>query len=146
MKHLLKQLTIAAFTVACTAIAHADTIDFSASITGTVSLDPAGRCAPVPTINSAGTGAATLLGDFVDVQSDCMTSPFTFDQGLFAFTSLLIPENSLFGTYFAVAAPQDDLLALTSILVVTGGTGAFANEFGAIFGLETLDRTTGNIQ
>lgn len=143
MKQVLKQLTIAALLhVACGALAHAATIDFSASITGTSFLDLVGRCGAVPTVNITGTGAATLLGDFVDVQSHCLTSESSLDDGIFEFTSVSNPEDSLFGTYFAVASSQDGTLDFTSILLATGGTGVFADSFGAIFGLGTLDQGT----
>jgi len=143
MKHLLKQLTIAALFAVPYGVAHASTIDFAGSLTGAASIDSAGRCAPFPTVSATGTGVATPLGDFADVQSDCMTSESSFDQGEFDFTSISNPADSLFGTYFTVASSPDGLLDITSILVVTGGTGLFAGDFGAIFGLGTLDVTTG---
>ena len=145
MKHLVKQLTIAALLAFPYGVAYASTIDFDGTVTGAASIDSAGRCAPLPTVSITGTGAATPLGDFADVQSDCMTSESSFDQGTFDFTSVSNPEDSLFGTYFAVASSQDELLDITSILVVTGGTGLFAGDFGAIFGIGTLDLTTGTL-
>ena len=145
MKHLLKQITIAAiFAGTCGALAHASTIDFSGSVTGMASFDSGGRCAPSPTLNATGAGVSTALGDFVDIQNACMTSDSSFDDGAFDFKSVSNPENSFFGTYFAVASSQDGMLELTSIFLVTGGTGLFANDFGAIFGLGTLDQSTGS--
>jgi hypothetical protein len=144
MIHLLKQLAISAiFAVAGGAVAHAETVDFSGSLTATVSVDLAGRCASFPTFNAIGTGIATLLGDFTDVQSDCMTSDSSFDQGIFEFRSVSIPGDSLFGTHFAVASSQEGTFELTSILLVNGGTGRFANAFGALFGFGTLDEGPG---
>ena len=143
MKHLLKQLTIAALFAVVYGVAHASTIDFAGSLTGAASISSAGRCAPFPIVSTTGTGVATPLGDFADVQSDCMTSESSFDQGVFDFTSISDPADSLFGTYFAVASSQDGLLDITSILLVTGGTGLFGGDFGAIFGIGTLDAKTG---
>jgi len=143
VKYLLKQLTIAAILAIPYAVAHASTIDFVGRLTGAASIDTAARCAPFPTVSATGAGVGTLLGDFADVQSDCMTSESSFDQGTFDFTSVSNPEDSLFGTYFAVASSQDGLLDLTSILVVSGGTGLFTGDFGAIFGFGTLDVETG---
>jgi hypothetical protein len=147
VKHLLRQLTITAavtivFNVLCGAIAHATTIDFSGTIIGTASIDPAGRCGSAPTENITGTGVATILGDFVDVQSHCITSESSLDDGMFEFTSVSNPDDSLIGTYFAVASSQDGMLDFTAILLATGGTGVFADGFGAIFGLGTLDEGT----
>lgn len=146
MIHLLRQLTISAIcVVAGGAVVHAETVDFSGSFTATVSVELAGRCASFPTFNAIGTGIATLLGDFTDVQSDCMTSDSSFDQGVFEFRSISIPEDSLFGTHFAVASPQEGTFELTSILLVNGGTGRFANAFGALFGLGTLDEESSSL-
>jgi hypothetical protein len=144
VKHIVKQLTMAAVLALAGGVsAHADITNFSGSITGTASTDAAGRCTASLTVNATGTGVATLLGDFLDVQSHCMTSESSFDQGVFDFASLTAPDDSLFGTYFAVATSQDGILEFDSILLVTGGTGLFANDFGALFGLGTLDENTG---
>jgi len=143
MNYLLKQLTIVALFAVSYGVVHASTIDFVGSLTGKASIDSAGRCAPSPTVSTTGTGVSTPLGNFADVQSDCMTSESSFDQGVFDFTSISNPADSLLGTYFAVASSQDGLLDITSILLVTGGTGLFAGDFGAIFGIGTLDTETG---
>lgn len=142
MKRLLTQLVIVF--VASLSLARATTIDFSGSVTGVLSTDPAGRCAPIPTVTTTGTGVATLLNDFSLAQSHCVTSDSSFDDGIFAFTSISAPEDSLFGTYFAVASPDSGATVdFTAILLVTGGTGQFENSFGAIFGLGTLNQDTG---
>jgi len=144
MKHLPRLTKAVILAVAYGALANASTIDFSGSVTGTTSFGSSGRCAPSPTLSASGNGVATVLGDFVDVQSACMTSESSFDDGVFAFTFDSNPGSSFFGTYFAVASSEDGLLELTSIFLVTGGTGLFANGFGAIFGLGTLDQSTGS--
>jgi hypothetical protein len=56
----------------------------------------------------------------------------------------LNPGDSLFGTYFTSASLDEGTLDLTSIFLVTGGTGLFANDFGAIFGLGSLNDDTGS--
>ncbi len=144
MKHLTKQfVTALVFAIACGAFTYGDTIDFAGSVAGTFTVDNTGPCAPSPTVVSAGIGEGTLLGSFVAAQSHCMTSDTTFDQGVFDFTSVANPGDSLSGSYFAVASSQDGLLDFTSILLVEGGTGLFAEGVGAIFGTGTLDETTG---
>jgi len=141
---VFKLLMIAAgFAMAHGALARASTIDFAGTVQGTASVDLAGRCAPSPTTNVNGTGFSDLLGGFADVQSDCMTSDSSIDDGIFYFTSLSNPADSLFGAYFAAASLQDGILDFTSILLINGGTGAFAGDFGAVFGVGTLDEGTG---
>jgi hypothetical protein len=140
MQQLLKAIfSIYVLSVAGGIVARGETIDFEGSFTASVSVDSVGRCAPFLTFNAAGGGVGTLLGDFISVQSDCRTSDSSFDEGVFEFRSVAVPEDSLFGTYFTVAAPQDGMLELTSILLVNGGTGRLGNTFGAIFGFGTLD-------
>jgi len=137
--------TICVLVVAGGVAARGSTIDFEGSFTASVSIDLAGRCAPFPAFNATGGGAARLLGDFINVQSDCRTSDSSFDEGVFEFRSVGDPEDSLFGTYFTVAAPQGGILELTSILLVNGGTGRLENTFGAIFGFGTLDEESSTI-
>jgi len=140
MRQLFKAIfTICVLVVAGGVAARGATVDFSGSFTAPVSIDSAGRCAPSPTFNAMGVGVATLLGDFINVQSDCNTSESSFDDGVFEFRSVAAPEDSLFGTYFTVGAPQDGFIELTSILLVNGGTGRLENTFGALFGFGTLD-------
>jgi hypothetical protein len=140
MHHLFKTVsTICVLAVAGGVAAHGATVDFEGSFSAPVSVDLAGRCGLFPTFNATGTGLAALLGDFINVQSDCRTSDSSFDDGVFEFRSTAAPQDSLFGTYFTVAAPQDGILELTSILLVNGGTGGLENTFGALFGFGILD-------
>jgi hypothetical protein len=141
MHQLFKTIsTICLLAVAGGVAAKGATIDFEGSFLAPVSIDGAGRCAPVPTFNAMGAGVGTLLGDFINTQSDCNTSESSFDDGVFEFRSVAAPQDSLFGTYFTVAAQQDGFLELTSILLVNGGTGRLENTFGALFGFGTLDQ------
>jgi hypothetical protein len=125
---------------------HADTINISGSVIGTASVDFAGRCAPLPTVNATGNGVASGLGNFFDTQSHCTTGPLSFDQGIFDLTSTDIPENSLLGTYFGMASSQDGLLEFTSTLLVTGGTGIFDNASGTLLSSGSLNENTGAFQ
>jgi hypothetical protein len=145
MRQLFKAVTTICVLVLGGVAASGATVDFQGSFTAPVSIDLGGRCAPFPTFNAMGGGVATLLGDFVNVQSDCRTSESSFDEGVFEFRSVAVPENSVFGTYFTVGAPQDGILELTSILLVNGGTGSLENTFGAIFGFGSLDEESSTI-
>ena len=121
----------------------ASTINVSGSVTGTASVDLADRCAPFPTMSASGAGVATGLGNFVDTQSHCTNGNFSFNQGIFDLTSTDIPGSSLFGTYSGTASVQNGLLDFTSTLLVTGGTGLFSNDSGALLSSGVLDENTG---
>lgn len=124
-------------------VAHASTINISGNVAGTSSVDLAGRCAPFPTVSATGTGVATGLGNFVDTQSHCTNGNFSFNQGIFDLVSTDTPGNSLFGTYNGTASLQNGSLDFTSTLLVTGGSGLFANDVGALLSTGALNESTG---
>jgi hypothetical protein len=123
-------------------VVHAATVNISGSVMGTASVDLVGRCAPFPTVSATGSGMATGLGNFVDSQSHCTNGNFSFNQGMFELTSTDTPGNSLFGTYTGTASLQNGLLDFTSTLLVTGGTGLFANESGTLLSSGALNEAT----
>jgi hypothetical protein len=144
MKYAPKQLTfLAVLGVHSGTLIHAATIDFSGSIVGTASIALSGRCAPFPTVNAGGTGVASGLGNFVDLQSHCTTSGSSFDQGTFELISVAHPEDSLFGTYSGTASVQEGLLNFRSQLLVAGGTGVFADASGTVSSSRALNENTG---
>lgn len=124
-------------------VVNASTINISGSVMGTASVDLAGRCAPFPTVSATGTGLASGLGNFTDTQSHCTNGSFSFNQGIFDLVSTDTPGDSLFGIYSGTASLQGGLLDFTSTLLVTGGTGLFANGSGTLFSTGALNENTG---
>ena len=124
-------------------VVNASTIFISGSVMGTASVDMAGRCAPFPTVSATGTGSATGLGNFTDTQSHCTNNNFSFNQGIFDLVSTDTPGDSLFGIYSGTASLQGGLLDFTSTLLVTGGTGLFANDSGTLLSTGALNENTG---
>ena len=121
----------------------AATIDFSGSVAGAATVDFAGRCAPFPTVSAVGTGVATVLSDFSDMQSHCTTSGSTFSGGIFDLTSMQNPQDSVFGTYSGAASFAEGVLNIDATLLVTGGSGTLAGASGMLLSTGTLDETTG---
>jgi hypothetical protein len=124
-------------------VTRASTINISGTVTGTASVDLAGRCAPFPTVSATGTGVASGLGNFADTQSHCTNGNFSFNQGIFDLVSTDSPSDSLFGTYTGTASLQNGLLDFTSTLLVTGGTGLFGNDSGTLVSSGVLNENTG---
>ena len=124
-------------------LVHGSTINISGSVTGTASVDLAGRCAPFPTVSATGTGFATGLGNFSDTQSHCTNGNFSFNQGVFDLASTDSPADTFFGTYSGTASIQNGLLDFTATLLVTGGTGLFDNDSGTVASSGMLNENTG---
>jgi hypothetical protein len=124
-------------------VVHASTINISGSVMGTASVDLMGRCAPFPTVSATGSGFATGLGNFTDTQSHCTNGNFSFNQGVFDLTSTDTPANSLLGTYAGTSSSQNGLLDFNATLLVTGGTGLFADNFGTLLSSGALNEKTG---
>ena len=99
--------------------------------------------APFRTVSATGAGVATGLGNFVDTQSHCTNGNFSFNQGIFDLVSTDTPGDSLFGTYNGTASLQNGLLEFTATLLVNGGTGLFANDFGTVLSSGALNENTG---
>ena len=124
-------------------VLHASPIMIAGSVTGAASVDLTGRCAPLPTVSAAGSGSATGLGNFTDTQSHCTNANFSFSRGTFDLVSTDSPQNSLFGTYDGTASLQNGLLEFNAALLVTGGTGLFADDSGTLLSVGTLNEITG---
>jgi hypothetical protein len=144
LKYPLKWLPSALAFVALNApVVHASPILISGSVTGAASVDLMGRCAPFPTVSAVGSGFGTGLGNFTDTQSHCTNGNFSFSQGTFDLVSTDSPQNSLFGTYDGTASLQNELLDFNAALLVTGGTGLFANDSGTLLSVGALNENTG---
>jgi hypothetical protein len=144
LKYPIKWLPSVLIFVAFNApVVHASTVLISGSVTGTASVDLLGPCAPLPTVSAAGSGFATGLGNFTDTQSHCTDQNLSFSEGIFDLVSTDSPQNSLFGTYDGTASLQNGLLDFNAPLLVTGGTGLFANDSGTLISFGALNETTG---
>lgn len=95
--------------------------------------DPAGRCAPLPTV-SIGPGfsgyfdGTSNFGAFSIRQSHCATPGGPVD-GLWRF---VFDNGSLFGTHFGTSAPTGTpgVARIDSLFTITGGTGYFGGATG----------------
>jgi len=94
--------------------------------------DPAGRCAPVVTINFINSGpffvnGTTSLGNYIGEGSHCIAFPNILD-GEF---SLIFANGTLFATYTGTVTPLSPTsFQPNQLFTVTGGTGFFAGASG----------------
>lgn len=117
---------------------------FSGTVAGTAGEDFSGRCAPLITVNAAGSGSSNLLGAFVDTQSHCDSSFTTFNNGLFTLTSQTSPTESLSGTYSGSALiGAGGALNFSAVLAVTGGSGQFTGASGTLISTGSLNPSGG---
>jgi len=104
--------------------------------------DPAGRCAPLPTVN-IGPGfsdyyeGTSNLGDFSLRQSHCAGPTGPLD-GRWEF---IFGSGSLIGTHFGTAAPTGTpgVSVITSLFTITGGTDYFRHATGMFNSVLTRD-------
>ncbi len=110
--------------------------------------DFAGRCAPLATINVTGSGIATHLGRYTDVQSHCLNfATLEFSDGFATFTSVRNGEQ-LHIPYGGVLVPTADpvLLKIEGNTTFAGGTGKFAGATGQGIARGILNVATGEVQ
>ena len=110
--------------------------------------NPAGRCAPLLTVNITGTGIGTYIGRFTDEQSHCLNpATFEFVDGFAAFTSVRSDEQ-LFINYWGTLAPTSDptVLQINGNTTIDGGTGQFDGATGQGSAKGTLNVGTGEAQ
>ncbi len=110
--------------------------------------NPAGRCAPLLTVNITGTGIGTYIGRFTDEQSHCLNpATFEFVDGFAAFTSVQNHEK-LFINYWGTLAPTSDpaVLQINGNTTIEGGTGQFDGATGQGTARGSLNVGTGEAQ
>lgn len=110
--------------------------------------DFAGRCAPLATISATGSGIATHLGHYTDVQSHCLDfATLQFSEGFATFTSVSSGDD-LHIPYWGVLVPTADpaLLKVEGNTTFAGGTGKFANASGRGIARGILNANTGALE
>lgn len=110
--------------------------------------NPAGRCAPLLTVNISGTGIGTYIGRFTDEQSHCLNpATFEFVDGFAVFTSVRSDEQ-LFINYWGTLAPTSDptVLQINGNTTNDGGSGKFDGATGQGTAIGTLNVATGEAQ
>jgi hypothetical protein len=144
MPHLAR-LAAAALSVAALApVARAQTVAYTATITGVLGAVGPGRCpAPLLTAELVAPGVFVPFGAFTAIQSACVSPPAPeFTDGLF--TLDFGGGHTLLGTYAGTLVPTaPPVFALLSSHVITGGTGLFAGATGGGTGTGTQDLVSG---
>jgi hypothetical protein len=139
MKRLLGLLlTTAAFAFA------GDQVPFVATFTSSVPSADLPTCAAgqMP-VALAGTGQATHMGLFTEIQSHCV-DPTTgaFTGGQFKMTGA--NGDTVYGTYHGqLRFTSSTTAAIEGLFQLTGGTGRFSGAIGGGIATGTLDFTTG---
>lgn len=110
--------------------------------------NPAGRCAPLLSVNITGTGIGTTIGRFTDEQSHCLNpDTFEFTQGFANFVSAKTGEQ-LFLSYWGVLTPTSDpaVFKIKGNTTLDSGTGTYEGATGQGSAYGTLNVATGEAE
>ena len=123
----------------------ADQVPFVSISTSTVpggTLPVCDAAHPVP-VALVGTGHATHIGRFTEIQTHCVNSTTgEFTSGRFTVTGA--NGDAIFGTYSGHIVPTTPTTgAIYGVFVLTGGTGRFVGATGGGGATGTLDFVTG---